>query len=86
MYNYIESGVFRMDRPKATFTIDKNILMELDSIAKELGHKKSHIVEEALELYFDTIDTMIADKRLGELAAGNEETVPAEDVWKDLGL
>ena len=75
-----------MDRPKATFTIDKHILIELDSIAKELGHKKSHIVEQALELYFDTIDTMIADKRLDELASGKEEAISAEDVWKDLGL
>jgi len=75
-----------MDRPKATFTIDRNILTELDSIAKELGHKKSHIVEEALELYFDTIDTLIADKRLDGLENGTETTIAAEDVWKDLGI
>lgn len=75
-----------MERPKVTFTIDKNILLELENIAKELGQKKSHIVEQALELYFDTVDTIIADKRLEALARGEETTVSAEEVWKDLGL
>jgi len=75
-----------MERPKATFTIDKNILMELDSIAKELGQKKSHIVEQALELYFDAVDTMIADSRLDRLASGKDKAIPAEEVWKELGL
>lgn len=75
-----------MERPKATFTIDKNILMELDSVAKELGKKKSHIVEQALELYFDAVDTMIADSRLDGLASGKDKAIPAEEVWKELGL
>ncbi|HMM59051.1 MAG TPA: ribbon-helix-helix domain-containing protein [Candidatus Rifleibacterium sp.] len=75
-----------MERPKVTFTIDKNILIELDSIAKELGQKKSHIVEQALELYFDTVDTIIADGRLDRLASGKDKTISAEEVWKELGL
>lgn len=75
-----------MERPKATFTIDKNILMELDSVAKELGKKKSHIVEQALELYFDAVDAMIADSRLDGLASGKDKAIPAEEVWKELGL
>ena len=75
-----------MERPKATFTLDKNILTELDNVARELGHKKSHIVEQALELYFDTVDTLIADKRLKDLAEGTEESVPAEEAWEKLGL
>ncbi len=75
-----------MERPKVTFTIDKNILLELNSIAKELGQKKSHIVEQALELYFDTVDTLISDGRLDRLACGKDKTIAAEDVWKKLGL
>jgi predicted DNA-binding protein len=77
---------FDMERPKVTFTIDKKILLELDNIAKELGQKKSHIVEQALELYFDTVDTLIADKRLEALSRGEETKLSAEDVWKDLGI
>jgi predicted DNA-binding protein len=75
-----------MERPKVTFTIDKNILLELNNIAKELGHKKSHIVEQALELYFDTVDTHIADKRLAELENGKNQIIDANEVWKDSGL
>ena len=37
-----------MERPKVTFTIDKNILIELDSIAKELGQKKMQKFQEEL--------------------------------------
>jgi predicted DNA-binding protein len=75
-----------MERRKATFTIDKNVLIELENIALELGQKKSHIVEKALEMYFDAVDTLIADKRIEALARGEETTVSAEEVWKDLGL
>ncbi|MDD3148532.1 MAG: ribbon-helix-helix domain-containing protein [Candidatus Riflebacteria bacterium] len=75
-----------MERPKVTFTIDKNILLELNSVAKELGQKKSHIVEQALELYFDTVDTIVADDRLDRLESGKDKTISADDVWKKLGL
>lgn len=75
-----------MERPRVSFTLDKRVLSELEDIAKELGKKKSHIVEQALEMYFDAVDTKIADKRLEELAQGEEQVVPAQEVWKDLGL
>lgn len=75
-----------MERPRVSFTLDKNILNELDLVALELGKKKSHIVEQALELYFDTIDLVIAERRLDRLASGKDKVVSAEDVWKDLGL
>ena len=53
-----------MERPKVTFTIDKNILIELDSIGKELGQKKSHIVEQALDMLPDTPFTYKLPARL----------------------
>ena len=34
----------------------------------------------------DTVDTVIADGRLDRLASGKDKTIPAEDVWKKLGL
>jgi predicted DNA-binding protein len=37
-------------------------------------------------MYFDAVDTKIADKRLEELAQGEEQVVSAQEVWKDLGL
>jgi len=75
-----------MRRPRAIFTLDENVLFELSSIAKELGKKKSHIVEEALEYYFDLLDVEIAKKRLKEIKSGKSELVPAEKVWEELGI
>ncbi|HNX75067.1 MAG TPA: ribbon-helix-helix domain-containing protein [Candidatus Rifleibacterium sp.] len=75
-----------MERPRVSFTLDKNILSELDEIAKELGAKKSHIVEQALEMYFDAIDTMIADKRLDEIAEGKMKVLSLAEFKKELGL
>jgi predicted DNA-binding protein len=75
-----------MERPRVSFTLDKNILSELDEIAKELGEKKSHIVEQALEMYFDAVDTMIADKRLDEIAEGKTKVLSLEEFKKELGL
>jgi len=75
-----------MHRPKAVFTLDENILSELSSIAEELNEKKSHIVEKALELYFDLLDVKIADKRVKDFKEGKEKVVMAEDVWEKLNL
>ena len=75
-----------MERPRVSFTLDKNILSELDEIAKELGEKKSHIVEQALEMYFDAVDTMIADKRLDEIAEVKTKVLSLEEFKKELGL
>ncbi len=75
-----------MERPRVSFTLDKNILSELDEVAKELGEKKSHIVEQALEMYFDAVDTMIADKRLEEIAEGKMKVLSLAEFKKELGL
>jgi len=75
-----------MERPRVSFTLDKNILSELDEIAKELGEKKSHIVEQALEMYFDAVDTMIADKRLDEIAEGKTKVLSLAEFKKELGM
>jgi len=75
-----------MERPRVSFTLDKNILSELDEVAKELGEKKSHIVEQALEMYFDAVDTKIADKRLEEIAEGKMKVLSLAEFKKELGL
>jgi predicted DNA-binding protein len=83
---YGKPGGGFMERPRVSFTLDKNIISELDDIAKELGQKKSHIVEQALEMYFDAVDTMIADKRLEEVAAGKMKVLSLDEFKKELGL
>jgi len=67
-------------------TIDAEVSEELESLAKELGEKKSSLIEKALEVYFDLLDLKVARKRLKELEKGKAKLINAEDVWKDLGI
>ncbi|MDO9577181.1 MAG: hypothetical protein Q7J16_04800 [Candidatus Cloacimonadales bacterium] len=66
---------------RLNITLPAGIALELDKLATELNGKKSSIIADALELYFDEMDTALAEKRLK-----NAELVSAEDVWKELGL
>ncbi len=75
-----------MQKIRSTFTVSDFLVDELNSVSAELNEKKSHIVEKALSMYFDYIDEKIADKRLDKLKSGQEKTIPAEEVFKELGL
>lgn len=70
-----------MKKIRATFTIGDFMLDELNSVSQELGQKKSHIVEQALSLYFDMVDTRIADSRLDKLDKGEEILAPSDTVF-----
>ena len=48
-------------------TLDEDVSKELESVAEELGEKKSAIIEKALETYFDLLDLKLAKKRLADL-------------------
>jgi predicted DNA-binding protein len=67
-------------------TIDAEVSRELESLAKELGEKKSSLIEKALTVYFDLLDLQVARKRLKEFEKGKAKFVDSEDVWKDLGI
>jgi predicted DNA-binding protein len=67
-------------------TLDEEISMELETIARELGEKKSFIIEKALTVYFDLLDLRLAKKRLRDLEKGKDKLVDAEKVWKELGI
>lgn len=71
---------------KMSITLDNEVAMELTAIAKELNEKKSHLIENALMIYFDMLDEKLSDKRLRELESGAVKAIAAEDVWKELGL
>jgi len=75
-----------MHKIRSTFTVSDFIIDELNSVSLELNEKKSHIVEKALSMYFDTIDEKLADKRLKDLKEGKEKLIPASEVFKELGL
>ncbi|MBA7666410.1 hypothetical protein ES703_74490 [subsurface metagenome] len=67
-------------------TLDEEVSKELDSVSKELGEKKSKIIEKALTVYFDLLDLKLAKKRMKELEEGRDKLIDAEEVWKDLGI
>jgi len=75
-----------MQKIRSTFTVSDFIIDELNDVSEELNEKKSHIVEKALTMYFDYIDVQIADKRLDDIKSGKEKMIPAEEVFKELGL
>lgn len=67
-------------------TLDEDVSRELDSVAEELGEKKSAIIEKALETYFDLLDLRLAKKRLADLEKGRDRLLDSEEVWKKLGI
>lgn len=75
-----------MQKIRSTFTLSDFVIDELNSTSLELNEKKSHIVEKALNMYFDYMDEKIADKRLDDIKNGKEKLVAAEDVFKELGI
>ena len=67
-------------------TLDEEISQELETLANELGEKKSSIIGKALTVYFDLLDLRLAKKRLKDLEEGKDELVDVDDVWKILDL
>lgn len=75
-----------MHKIRSTFTVSDFIIDELESVAKELNEKKSHIVEKALTMYFDALDEKLSNQRLKNLEDKKEKLIPASEVFKELGL
>jgi predicted DNA-binding protein len=71
---------------RLNITLSNPIVEELNTFVVELGAKKSHLIEEALTYYFDMLDEKLASKRLKELEDGKVKTIPASEVWAELGL
>ena len=67
-------------------TLDEEVSRELETMAKELGEKKSKIIEKALTVYFDLLDVKLAEKRMKELEKDRDKLIDAEEVWKKLGI
>jgi len=43
-------------------------------------------VEKALSMYFDHLDEKLSDQRLKNLDENKEMLIPADEVFKELGL
>jgi predicted DNA-binding protein len=70
---------------RLNITLPPYLAKELTDVSNEMNNKKSRIIAEALELYFDELDVRIAENRLDEID-DDESTVPASEVWEKLGL
>ena len=66
--------------------LEKSVLQTLDEYAKELDKTRTSLIEKAIELYFDKLDEMIADKRIDNLKSGKSTLIPLEEVFKKAGI
>lgn len=55
-----------MNTTRLNITIPTSMNEQINSFAEELNEKKSHIITNALDMYFDYLDLRVAEKRLSE--------------------
>ena len=84
---FVEQDGFKdiMKRP-INIRLDEEILQELDMYAKELERSRTYLIEKAITAYFDTLDELIADKRIDDVKNGRSEVVPLREVLKEAGI
>lgn len=59
----------------------------LDALAKATGRTKTFYAREAILAHLDDLeDLYLAEKRLVDFRAGNEEAIPLGDVLREYGL
>ncbi len=66
--------------------LEESLLSELDGYAKELDRTRTYLITKAVSSYFNTLDEMIADKRIDEVKNGSSEVVSLEEVLKKAGI
>ena len=66
--------------------LEKDVVQNLDDYAKELDKTRTSLIEKAIDLYFDKLDEMVADKRIDNLKNGTSEVVSLEEVFAKAGI
>ena len=66
--------------------LEKEMVYALDDYAQELDKTRTSLIGKAIELYFDKLDEMVADKRIDNLKSGKSTVVPLEEVFKKAGI
>ena len=74
-----------------TMTMTNKLYQELEQAARMTGAAKDTILENALSRYLaelkeDAEDARLAEKAWKEFEESGEETIPAEVLYKELGL
>lgn len=68
---------------KMTITLDESIIDELSEIAHDMGKKKTQVIREALQDYFDVV---AVTKTVTDYKMGSLETMSHDDMRKALGV
>jgi len=71
-----------MNTVRLNITLPSSVNDDINHYVQELNEKKSNIIANALEMYFDYLDLRVAEKRL----ESNEPTISLEAMRKELGL
>lgn len=68
---------------KMTITLEESLIDEIDAMATQSGKKKTQIIREALQDYFDmsSVTKTVTDYKMGAL-----HSIKHSDVRKSLGL
>lgn len=66
--------------------LEKEMIESLDEYAQELDKTRTSLIEKSIELYFDKLDEMVADKRIDDLKSGKTTVVSLEDVFEKAGI
>jgi predicted DNA-binding protein len=87
-YNCRYKTAKKVDTMKQAINIrlEKDVVQTLDEYAQELDKTRTSLVEKAIELYFDKLDEMVADKRIDNLKSGKSTVVSMEEVFKKAGI
>ena len=73
--------------PYGAVALRKEVIAELDRLAKKLGVSRDELAEKVLVSALEDVDDqLIADQAFEEWHASGRETVSLEDVEKRLGL
>jgi len=66
--------------------LEKEMLETLDEYATELEKSRTSLIEKSIELYFDKLDEMVADKRIDNLKSEKTTAVSLEEVFIKAGV
>ena len=66
--------------------LEKDVIESLDEYANELDKTRTSLIEKSIEIYFDTLDEMVADKRIDNLKSGKTTAVSLEEVFSKAGI
>ena len=83
---YLQNKKVQMMKQAINIRLDKEMIETLDEYANEVDKSRTSLVEKAIELYFDTLDEMVADKRIDNLKSGKSTVVSLEEVFKQAGI